>query len=89
MANDAAVGKRQSLAELIGALDPGDPCPWCGGRLQGCTSVGRVAAVPAELCAAAVAEYKAVLVCGECGSEVCVAAGGSWTRSRGSLSAAA
>jgi len=78
--------KLQSLADLITALRPGDPCPWCGARLESGQSLrpvsGEAADEPSE-------RTDPVLVCRRCGSAVFQASRGALSGCRGSLGAAA
>jgi hypothetical protein len=66
----ASIGRPrgQSLGAWLAALRPGDPCPWCGGRLK-------AGSKPADLGASALGPDRyagggAALVCGQCGGEV-------------------
>jgi hypothetical protein len=91
MLDDTVDTKPQSLGELVAALRPGCPCPWCGARLQSGTALRQVweaedgaSAHPSgdETC-------RVILCCPECGSEVCMAGATSRASRRGLLGAAA
>lgn len=66
----AQTGRRhvQSLAAWLAALGPGDPCPWCGARLETGGRAGRIMSRTATTPEDRVA--RGALVCRECGCEV-------------------
>jgi hypothetical protein len=91
MRDDAGNSKAQSLGDLIGALRPGDPCPWCGARLQrgaalrqiGVSILGATAERPEDEAG------ESTLSCPQCLSEVCGTESGARAGRSALLSAAA
>lgn len=58
----------QSLAAWLAALSAGDPCPWCGVRLETGGRAGRIMSRAATATEDRVG--RGALVCPECGCEV-------------------
>ena len=58
----------QSLAAWLTDLGPGDPCPWCGARLEAAAAPARLVGL-APVGAGAHARRPTV-VCRECGCEM-------------------
>jgi endogenous inhibitor of DNA gyrase (YacG/DUF329 family) len=91
MGGEALGERQQSLGELIAALRPGDACPWCGTRLKsgstlreaGVSSAGAMdKAGPSD-------PREVIVLCPECGTEVCRADDASCAHAHGPLWAAA
>jgi hypothetical protein len=91
MRDDDARSKAQSLGELITALRPGDPCPWCGERLQRGAGLTRVGEEMADTDVERLSsdDLELILTCPECRSQVCGARTTVRGRRRASLSVAA
>ena len=75
MSSDTSGDRMRSLGDLIAALRPGDDCPWCGAVLQGASALKQVGGKWArtEGNPATRDLQEPVLVCPECGFEVCAA----------------
>jgi hypothetical protein len=80
MGSSAVCGGVKSLGDLISALRPGDPCPWCGSRLQSGTGLRQVGASSAP---------EVLLSCSECGCEISASCDAVATHDRLPLWAAA
>jgi hypothetical protein len=91
MVFDTRGGRTLSLGDLIAALRPGDDCPWCGARLQGGASLKQVDVTSArgEDRQGVCDSQEALLVCSECGFQVCPAGQVTRPHGRRALGAAA
>jgi hypothetical protein len=75
MPSDTPGDRMRSLGDLIAALRPGDDCPWCGARLQCVSALKQVSGTSTrtEGKSGVRDPQEIMLVCRECGSEVCAA----------------
>jgi hypothetical protein len=87
MGGETSRTKSQSLGDLLATLRCGDPCPWCGTRLEAGSVLRRVDEVASTAPDSQVSGT--ALVCPDCGSEVYTASGAAQGCCRGSLGAAA